>query len=763
MSAMESSGGESVDEAKDPNHVDWRHMENIRVICRFRPINSREIREEKSAHLIDSPPEICNSGTCVKVRRAASSRAQGAPMQFYLDKILGSNTTQQNMYINVGKPMVEACLEGYNSTIFAYGQTGSGKTYTMFGPEKQQLKSNHELGCVQRCISFLFAELQQRVQLESVTEFKVLLHFVQMYREKLLDLLEPNKGIPLKIRYDPQTDSPYVANLKSVDVTEMMEVMKLLSLANKNRITDKTNMNAVSSRSHMIMTLSIEQTLKDGTVKKSKLNFADLAGSETFQKALGGHKGGVDKKKMEELKTINLSLTNLTTCINYLSKGRKPSYRSSQLTFYLMDSLGGNSKTTLIVAASPHIFNRTETISTLRFAKTAKSVKNKAHVNKELSKAQLMKLVKKLRRENKKLKAQLALTEAELSKNGIEFPAETEKKRKGRKRSKSMAPSMAVPSTNTNLLFLASASSGDLKSLTQLQEAMTTSITITDKKLKFGKMNNSAYYKLKSELKSLQNEFNQQEIEASILYDQMQKKNLMLKDTGSQMNALEEDKEQLRWQLEHMEERFKTEMDGMKLSNEELMAEVNALEQSIAMDQKKENKIESLSQNIMSITTAYEGKKDSTISNLRRENKQLKQEIVELQRTKEENKMDSGEDADELFDLNDQLEYLENIGKGIDMNDMDVERAATHKPAQIAQWRQELAVGSKMDCLDEARLWWTSIVTDCDRYRIKVRYNGFDAHWDEWVDRGSTRIAPHLSKAKGNQDRFFEVVWHRLF
>ena len=96
-----------------------------------------------------------------------------------------------------------------------------------------------------------------------------------------------------------------------------------------------------------------------------------------------------------------------------------------QLCADLMDSLGGNSKTTLITAASPHIFNRQETIRTLTFAKTAKSVKNKAKVNKELSKKQLIALVKKLQKENKKLKAKLTLFEAELIKNGIDLPTDS--------------------------------------------------------------------------------------------------------------------------------------------------------------------------------------------------------------------------------------------------------------------------------------------------------------------------------------------------
>ena len=193
-----------------------------------------------------------------------------------------------------------------------YGQTGSGKTYTMFGPEK--LKHNRELGCVQRSLSFLFSSLAQRVTDKKVEKWIAHVHFVQLYREKLMDLLEPDKGIALKIRCDPATNAPFVANLRKMQVTELAEVIRLLAAANRNRVPDKTLMNAESSRSHMIMTLTIEQTMADGgTLQKSKLNFADLAGSETYEKALGG--GSRDRKKIEELKTINLSLTNLTTCL----------------------------------------------------------------------------------------------------------------------------------------------------------------------------------------------------------------------------------------------------------------------------------------------------------------------------------------------------------------------------------------------------------------------------------------------------------------
>jgi hypothetical protein len=56
-------------------------------------------------------------------------------------------------------------------------------------------------------------------------------------------------------------------------------------------------------------------------------------------------------------------------------------YRDSKLTRILQDSLGGNSKTVLIVALSPSSYNAMESLSTLRFGMRAKSIENKVTVN----------------------------------------------------------------------------------------------------------------------------------------------------------------------------------------------------------------------------------------------------------------------------------------------------------------------------------------------------------------------------------------------
>merc|ERR1711920_258934 len=188
------------------------------------------------------------------------------------------------------------------------------------------------------------------------------------------------------------------------------EVVKMMKIAISNRITDKTGMNNVSSRSHLIMTIFIEQQKHDGTKVSSKLNFGDLAGTESVRKT----KVKLGSKQFKELKSINLSLTQLTTVINDIVNGRRPAFRASKLTYLLQDSLGGNTKTTIVVCASPHIFNRDETIRTLTFAQSAKTIKNKAKINKEYTSSQLMKIIQNLEAENERLRNNVAKLESEI-------------------------------------------------------------------------------------------------------------------------------------------------------------------------------------------------------------------------------------------------------------------------------------------------------------------------------------------------------------
>ena len=152
------------------------------------------------------------------------------------------------------------------------------------------------------------------------------------------------------------------------------------------------------------MTIESKVTDENGICKlrQSKFHFVDLAGSER-QKLTKA-----DGERLKEGCNINKSLSVLGSVINSLveqSDGKKNvhiRYRDSKLTFLLRDSLGGNSKTTMIANISPSSSSYHEILSTLQFAQRAKMIKNKAQINEDSSGS-----VEGLKREIRKLKDEL--------------------------------------------------------------------------------------------------------------------------------------------------------------------------------------------------------------------------------------------------------------------------------------------------------------------------------------------------------------------
>jgi len=395
--------------------VDYQTLEKVRVICRFRPSSKQEKREEKQMGLEQCDPTI--NGHDLHLTRSWSKDLTKSPARektFWLDEIIDWKSSQNRCFRVIGFPMVESVVAGYNATIFAYGQTGAGKTHTMFGPEGH---SPRHVGLIQRCMAKLFRRLNKRKKKKHVNEdgfidgFTVTVHFMQIYKEKLYDLLNPNQDLDLRIRYDPRTKSPYVENVTMNVVNDTADVLRLTKIARSNRIIGKSDINTVSSRSHLLMSVNLEQNKSDGTKVTSKLNFGDLAGSESARKSFDK----VERKQwFEELKFINSSLSNLTTVINDVVNHRRPAFRSSRLTQLLQDSLGGNTKTTIIVCCSPHITNREETIRSLKFAQTAKRVENKAKVNTVYTSNKFEKIISDLRAENKAFEDTVSSLEAQL-------------------------------------------------------------------------------------------------------------------------------------------------------------------------------------------------------------------------------------------------------------------------------------------------------------------------------------------------------------
>mmetsp|Transcript_29414 Transcript_29414/g.46710 ORF Transcript_29414/g.46710 Transcript_29414/m.46710 type:complete len:1007 (+) Transcript_29414:22-3042(+) len=396
---------------------DWKRMQNIRVIARFRPANKREIAWGKAKNVSGKPPFIVRAQQIsLEYPNANKNSADNKSFTCTLDAVLSQQCTQKQVFYRCGLPMIMACLAGYNATIFAYGQSGSGKTYTMMGPETN-VQSADDFGLVPRCIIYLFQKLDEQLSCENggtLQDYIVNMECLQIYKSQISDLLNPKSKKKLVIKTNFSTDSVFVQNLRSVQVQTVEESFKLLTAAQQNRIVAGHSLNEVSSRSHMLIILTVIQRSVDGTLKTSKLNFGDLAGSEDLTKALGKN---CDPQRKKEAICINRSLSALTTAVSYLSRGKKPGFRDSPLTHILKDSLGGNSKTIMLVTASPHIYNRAESIRTLRFASTAKKVKNKAIINEEQSMNSLKKKIKDLERQNSKLRQDLVTKQSKLSSN----------------------------------------------------------------------------------------------------------------------------------------------------------------------------------------------------------------------------------------------------------------------------------------------------------------------------------------------------------
>ena len=260
-----------------------------------------------------------------------------------------------------------------------------------------------ELGEARGIIPRTFEYIFEKVNEDEKYEYEIKLAYVQLYLEEIYDLLDTKKK-EIKLKTDISGNKNEIENIKWVDVKNSEESLNVFNQGNKNRKTEKTNMNKVSSRSHAILICRIiKKENTNGGNKKivtdSRLFLVDLAGSERQSKT--GAKG----ERFEEAKKINLSLSALGKCIKALSeKSSHIPYRDSKLTRIIQDALGGNCKTSLIVNLSPSSFNFEETYSSLLFADRATKIKNQAKRNEILDdKALCIKLQEELKRANEEI------------------------------------------------------------------------------------------------------------------------------------------------------------------------------------------------------------------------------------------------------------------------------------------------------------------------------------------------------------------------
>ncbi|XP_076951382.1 kinesin-like protein KIN-12E [Bidens hawaiensis] len=349
---------------------------NVQVIIRVRPLSTSEIA-------VQGPSRCVRQGSSQTITWTGPPEAR-----FTFDHVADEHVTQEMLFKVAGVPMVENCMGGYNSCMFAYGQTGSGKTHTMLGDiDGGSRRHSVNSGMTPRVFEYLFTRIQKEreARREEKIQYTCKCSFLEIYNEQILDLLDPS-STNLQIREDTKKGI-YVDNLKEIEVTSARDVIQQLIQGAANRKVASTNMNRASSRSHSVFTCIIESkwVIQGVTHHRfARLNLVDLAGSERQKSS------GAEGERFKEATNINKSLSTLGLVIMNLvsvSNGKNPHvpYRDSKLTFLLQDSLGGNSKTTIIANISPSTCNSLETLSTLKFAQRAKFIKNHATVNEDAS------------------------------------------------------------------------------------------------------------------------------------------------------------------------------------------------------------------------------------------------------------------------------------------------------------------------------------------------------------------------------------------
>lgn len=316
---------------------------NIRVLCRLRP--------GTPSSLVSSEPGP--GGTVTTCYR-------GHQRRFRLDWVFPPDASQEEVFREL-EPAVLSCLRGYSVCIFTYGQTGTGKTYSMEGPPEDP-------GIAPRALQSLFREMR------AGGHARVTLSMVEIYNEAVRDLLAPGPPERLAVRQGPAGQGGIqVAGLTSWDVPNLETLHQMLSLGRSNRATAATAMNQHSSRSHALVTLTLQAAPPPrGSGTTGTLHLVDLAGSERAQKAgaVCRARGDTqDVQRLREARTINRSLLALGGVMTAL-RARRPHvpFRDSQLTRLLQPALGPGATAVLLLQISTRPEDLGETVCSLKFA-----------------------------------------------------------------------------------------------------------------------------------------------------------------------------------------------------------------------------------------------------------------------------------------------------------------------------------------------------------------------------------------------------------
>ena len=313
---------------------------NIRVFARVRPLLPGEF--DDLSFTDGSPtflfPDSSDNSVSVYIPRDVRRR------MYDFDRVFQPSLDQAELFEAL-EPFVQSAIDGFNVCVFSYGVTNSGKTYSMQGTREYP-------GINQLAIGKIFNSPGSTASVS----------VVQIYNETISDLLNEGKELDIRTSAGSEYSLEGVVEHKVLTAQEALETIRK---ASGLRAINSTKINQVSSRSHLVVTISMSSG--------GRLHLIDLAGSENVNKS--GATGG----SLREAQNINKSLSALGDVVHaLLEKKNNPTvhvpYRNSKLTMLLRDSLGGNSKTVMILQVSPAQSDLSESLNSLSFGKRIRTV-----------------------------------------------------------------------------------------------------------------------------------------------------------------------------------------------------------------------------------------------------------------------------------------------------------------------------------------------------------------------------------------------------
>ncbi|KAG1891461.1 kinesin-domain-containing protein [Suillus subluteus] len=212
-------------------------------------------------------PTASGSATAV----ATPSTAAGKKQVFTFDQVHPPTVTQHSLFTSTAQPLISRFMEGFNCTILAYGQTSSGKTFTMTGVDLDADPSdpNNGMGIIPRAVSTIFSQARKlKEQRGGTWNYSIKGSFIEVYNEDLIDLLSSDEatGLRREVQIREGKDGSIIwGGLREVTVRNSTEVMHLIRQGTAIRRTNETDMNAQSSRSHAIFSLTLTQKKYTGS------------------------------------------------------------------------------------------------------------------------------------------------------------------------------------------------------------------------------------------------------------------------------------------------------------------------------------------------------------------------------------------------------------------------------------------------------------------------------------------------------------------